>query len=240
MAKLYVKKIGNNDLLCYSERGALSYIMTNWIFQNGNINRFLNLIKYNSFNSNGYESEKSVPQSFKKFYSATEVVFGNKDGFGSPDGLLRLEMQDGSNVVFFIEMKIDESYVISCDKKTNSSINRQFELKMRLVNKVLMGTKEVVKSGDKSLRILEAVKELLENHVKTVGDKNHKNVYFLSITKDTENPFKKINNEKQMKKYLPCFKKPHKIGTLWGKWMNNMCWINSDELLNMVFEKNER
>lgn len=238
MAKLYNKKIGNNELLCYSERGALSYIMTNWIFRDENINQFLDLIKFNNFNENGFESERKVQlSSFKKFYSATEVVFGNKKGFGSPDGLLRLEMQDGSNIVFFIEMKIDKSYKKSCDKEPNSSINNQFELKMKFVNKILRGEKKVVKSGDKTLNILNAVKELVEKHIKVVGNRNHKNIYFLSITFDKSNPFSLIKGPKDMKKYLPCYT-GHGYSGLWKVWQNNMCWISSSKLLDIVFKEN--
>ncbi len=239
MAQLFSKVIRNGELLCYSERGALSYIMTNWIFQDGNIDRFIKLIKRNAFNEDGFLNEIKFPNTFQKFYAATEVVFGNKEGFGSPDGLLRLEMNDNSNVVIFIEMKIDESYKKSCDKKNNSSINNQIELKMRLANKILMGEKKVIKSGDKTLKLLNAVKELIDKHISTVGKKNHDNVYFLSITKDKQNPFKYIRCKAEMKRYLPAFNKPHRVGTLWKKWQKNMCWMSSDELLKLVFQNSE-
>ena len=191
MAQLYSKVINNGELLCYSERGAISYLMTSWILDKKNLDLFIKNIENN-------KGLKIPTIKYEKYYPVSEIVFGNAHGFGSPDGVLIIESSN-NKTIFFIEAKFNSTYDDSCKKdKGNSRINKQFELKNKFIQALYGKRKDTkrIESSGKALILKEGIGLFCEQYL--VNENKSVQTYFLAITDDVENPFK---NKKDYENY---------------------------------------
>lgn len=255
MAEMFIRPAeGAIEYGCYSERGLMSYLMFVCLPKSRRLSDFLKLLKFPGNVPEQFSAVAANPEQVTLF---SELNFGN-EGFGCPDGAIYIH--DPQPTMLFIETKLNESYVESCnitdEKKYNSTIQGQLELRWRLTHlyfnepiqdNYVMETESLKKfyykrdtfyhadsrqdpnkNGSwRRLEITEGVEYFLDKL------KNCKNrIYFCAITnKDTSNPFDKgegLQNKNEEVLLPKCY------NMNWEDSKFQFCWMSADELIKFT------
>jgi hypothetical protein len=168
MAKLIIKDYGHFSFGCYSERGILSYCIFRYLPYDNNLQKFLRSFEFPDGVQNPFVNDKVDHATF-----FSELDFGS-EGFGSPDGALLIKFNNNNKCMIFIESKINETYVKSCQNKNryNSTIRGQLELRWRVISLYKLHFEEAIQlhRGIQYLREIESYRTFYQNQNQAQGN----------------------------------------------------------------------
>jgi hypothetical protein len=225
----------NTEFGCYSERGLMSYFML--CVLPDQVGDFLADLRFPDGVEKPFENQRGQHPTSKIL---SELCFGN-EGFGSPDGALYVECSDPT--MFFIEVKLNESYAKSCRRRSyNSTIRGQLELKWRMTqlhkpefHQFYKGKRYIKESpafktdyeerddfyraserqDEKKWRSWRRLKidKGVEKFLKLLT-KCDDRVFFCAITPDHQNPFDALPELR-----------PRTAGVSWDQAKSKFCWL---------------
>jgi hypothetical protein len=245
MAKLYRKVIDSTTLRCYSERGLMSYFMFHVLPQR--MREFLQGIE---FAANSPNRVREIRQ-FDGLTLFSELGFGNEGFGNPDGAIWFRNGERPVLIMVEVKLNQTWKQSCRATATYNSTIRGQLELKWRLMNLYksgnfteILGVRYVVENdtlirsykaldgkysgvsdlsrlgleGRRRLRLVGGVGEFFEEYVRPCP---FENIFYLSLTKDKENPLNTVSMQ-------PTCVDVH--GENVGTAIHQFCWLNTKQL----------